>query len=359
MSDSSRKHFNISVVLGNGFDLGILSAIGKSTNELTTYHNYFQWLTNRHFDPANIVYKKMQELKAEGYEDWAALETLIENILLESAADEAVISQIDVIRQQFTLFINEMVTANDLLKVSQLSEANRLGKNTFGTFNGDLANEGRRLKFFNDIRKLNHNCYNWVFLNLNYTAIAENYFHFVHDPHPYQKSTNNFIIIPRPKTNKKWRPYTELSFEFHHPHGRQDVYQSLLLGTSSINLNSADSWRYEKHYVGRLDERYGKFVDETDLFIIFGCSLSRADKFWWQKIICQMLEKETSEAVLYAFDRYESEEDIIQNFITDNIPDTSPTLCDDDLVKLRERFLVKKFDNEHPLKYGFAVGMEG
>lgn len=233
----------------------------------------------------------MENLKSIKDKNWADMEQIIEKIVKENPDDEKAIGDITIMKQQFTLFLNEVVGPKDLIEISELSKQYKLGASTFSRFNGDIEDEGRSLKKFHEIRPHHYVTYYWEFFNLNYTSIVENYFTIDLHPEPFYTSINNFTLQSNPLTNSTWRPFVRLNFDFHHPHGEQNIYNSILIGSSFLNVERQKSYRFEKDFFGRLDYKYSDYLEKTDLFIIFGSSLSISDYYWWEKIVDVMQKK--------------------------------------------------------------------
>ncbi|WP_054691118.1 hypothetical protein [Fructilactobacillus florum] len=72
---------NISVIIGNGFDLGLLLSIGKSLEELPTFSNFYNWLFGRQFNPSNSIFKEINDKKISNEKCWADIESIIGNKL--------------------------------------------------------------------------------------------------------------------------------------------------------------------------------------------------------------------------------------------------------------------------------------
>lgn len=352
------KNVNISVIIGNGFDIGLLSSIGKSYEELPTFSNFYNWLCERQFNPSNKIFKEINYRKVSNEKCWADIESIIGNKLSQCLKNndvniKEVINDVEIIRDQLSIFINECVTQKDLNKISKLSKENQLGSGTFSSFFADVSrlywdNEYNFISFW----KEHHINYRWRFLNLNYTTILENYFWIKNNPHPYETSNNNFHIFPNFTDNKDWTDlHVKLERSFYHPHGINTVADSIILGVSDGSLKNKieDSWKYEKEYVGELS-KYNEILENTNLFIIYGSSLGNPDVYWWKNILDVMKENVQTELLIYWYGEYDSlsENDIKNKFITN-----SGVISDN--LNLRNRIKVIIFSERKTLKYGFRT----
>jgi hypothetical protein len=335
----------ITAIIGNGFDIGLLSAIGKRVEGLPTFSNFYSWLEQRHFNPQNLIYSAMARGKEEGHDNWADIEVIIGNALKDFKYSKEVIEDVEIIRQQLSIFINELVGARENVIVSQLVSEKRLGEKTFGSFFAELENL-ESLPHFNGTWGSHHVSYEWNFINLNYTYLLENYFVFKHDPHPHKTVETNFRTQPFPGDNPAWIPSVALKWKFHHPHGNQNVPTSLLLGTTAVDLRGTTAWNFQKDYIGRLNEDYNNLMSETDLFIIFGTSLGESDKFWWGNVINNLKTHPEKELIIYW---YGSEDDRVVEKLIQN------SGCQATKESLEAQIQVIYHNPQNPLQRGFQV----
>lgn len=81
-----------------------------------------------------------------------------------------------------------------------------------------------------------------------------------------------------------------------HPHGIQYTPRSLLFG---IDEAAGNARRLSKPYWAQNSVKYEALFPETDLFIIFGCSLGATDRWWWRAIIDGLRANEDADLILY------------------------------------------------------------
>ena len=81
-----------------------------------------------------------------------------------------------------------------------------------------------------------------------------------------------------------------------HPHGIQYTPRSLLFGIDSA---TGSARRLTKPYWAQNEIKYGDLFADTDLFIVFGCSLGETDGWWWRTIAKTLLQVDKSELIIY------------------------------------------------------------
>lgn len=184
---------------------------------------------------------------------------------------------------------------------------------------GDLTEEDfNKLKFKN---LPNHkNLIQFNILNFNYSTLADNYFFYLRDPHPYNGSNNNSYFYTNPKGynsgDKTDKKYLRSEHKLYHPHGQLSIPSSILFGMSygkiQYKSSAQSSSKYYKNFevdvVKKMDKLYwcdakNEITDEinsTQLFIIFGHSIGKSDEWWWKKII-EVLANGSSELIIYEY----------------------------------------------------------
>lgn len=63
-----------------------------------------------------------------------------------------------------------------------------------------------------------------------------------------------------------------------------------------------------KPYWAENDRNYKKYLDEAELFIVFGHSIGDSDRYWWQSI-AQNLIQGNSELIIYNYSRNDTKEE--------------------------------------------------
>lgn len=364
-------NFNISAIIGNGFDIKILKGLGFKNDRLPTFVNFYIWLEKRHFDPTNLLLQEINKRKSaeDDIKSWTDLEDIIADLINSEQANEqsTIFRDIGIIKQQFTLFLNEIITSSDIIDIAQKYDQKKLGKATIESFYREITSRDKEgLKGLGEVWVKHYVHYHWHFLNLNYTTVLDNYFQFELDPHPFQYSDNNLTINsgePSIGVSGPWTPQVKLSTSFYHPHGVQDVPGSMLLGTAGEKLEDgngsnrtskkdSDAWKYNKPYIGRLEEKYGYIIDNTNLFIIFGSSLGESDRYWWSSVIDKVISEDAAELIIYWYNiEGVTEADIINKIYKFGNNTDREVLRE--IFESRTRVILYSDQENERLQYGF------
>jgi len=319
-------------IVGNGFDISVLLKYGKGVT--TKYSRFYSFFKYKYPEKNNILIDQMERLQQEEPQDenWSDLEAVLaRQISAIEKDDEDNIDKLNKdlleIQQAFSRFLNDVVDNDIIEKVSMLESPSKEKKGSYGyrsmsEFIGDLSKEQyQKFRFHNVVQ--NYDKILFTFVNLNYTALLDNYVHLdkeIFDPVPYNCSSNNFEFFTNPNdypghtvfTN----PYCHLLSNVLHPHGDQNIPKSLLFGTE-IDLPKNDNHDLRKKFVksiwARSEELYGKYFKNTNVFIIYGCSLGSSDKWWWKKIYNRISVENGAELLIYHYG-YEAEDVVIQRF---------------------------------------------
>lgn len=142
----------------------------------------------------------------------------------------------------------------------------------------------------------NLDLYNFVFVNFNYTPLLDDFIYLDQvqfDPLPLKTVDRNFQFQSNPRGvgAAGVRPFDSsssyLMTEVIHPHGQQSIPRSLLFGIDEPDMRAGNQdprLRLAKPLWAQNKPRYSHLFDDTELFIIFGCSLGGVDRWWWRNI---------------------------------------------------------------------------
>lgn len=181
---------------------------------------------------------------------------------------------------------------------------------SFQNFLGDLDEEelgSAKMKdeVDNHIRDNTRTVFNFHFINFNYTFLFDNYIYLDQEqftPKPYNRSNCNISFHPNPHgynwTEKSNRDTSHSSLLVTHapihPHGIQTVPRSILFGIDAGDggvtpetygsIEKHPEWKFAKPYWAQNTLKYGPLIEEADYFIIFGTSLGKTDRWWWESI---------------------------------------------------------------------------
>ena len=305
-----QKQCNILVLIGNGFDIQVLSDLNSSTD--TRYVSFYHFLKMRNFNSSNCIFKVMEELKERGKDNWSDIENAIEK-LIESQSDgtasanylfvEYIIKALSEIQGEFAEFLNQVVTPSKLTKLGDMVKANELSLTSFVDFLGDLPEkEYASTKLLSKI--MHGTLFNFHFINFNYTFLFDDFIYLDQaqfNPHPHSMSDRHIYFHPNPRdygqrhgnyrTNASSYLVTNAPL---HPHGVQTIPRSLLFGIDTENNVN----KLAKPYWAQNDVKYASLIEATDCFIIFGTSLGKSDRWWWKSIIDRMAKADV-DVLLY------------------------------------------------------------
>ena len=265
-----------------------------------------------------------------------------------------------VFQREFSTFLNNLLTSEKIVEFDRLVSEHNLAYNSLSRFLSDLKDSSEDTDNYDPNNPPNFpylirtsDKLNFLFVDFCYTMLLDSYInldrlHF--NVSPYKTSDNNFKFNPNPrnsfKENQKlgkqsfdvydkkgnivsgysdlsdWIYNTEIVTDVVHPHGIQDVPRSILFGTeNNVFLGDKDNrWRFVKSKWAQDEKRYIKDINNTQLFIIFGMSLSTVDGWWMSEIYERLLCK----------DEEISEENhpelLIYNYISDPQNDKIPEI---------------------------------
>lgn len=106
-----------------------------------------------------------------------------------------------------------------------------------------------------------------------------------------------------------------MPIDIFHPHGIQDVPKFLLFGIENKNYCKPKDPRrvFVKFYWAQCQTKYYDKFNETELFIIYGCSIGESDNWWWNRIFERLISENTAELIIYNYGN-ESEDEIKEKF---------------------------------------------
>ncbi|WNM23519.1 AbiH family protein [Demequina capsici] len=299
-----RRQHNIMAIVGNGFDIQALSDLKSPAD--TRYVSFFHYLKYRHFDDGNSILKEMESLQHSGAEDWSDVEAAIGNLVGKRGTSLQVVTRdLKAVQTEFSSFLDGVSTPEVLSQLGSLSVANEWAMSSFTEFLGDIRDPDDYSRMDFPVRLDIGDVFNFQFINLNYTTLLDDYVYLDQvqfDPHPFVHSDRNMNFWPNPrghapaKEKKNFRMVSYLVSDVVHPHGVQYVPRSLLFG-----IDSADAYasKLTKPYWAQNEVKYGDLFNETELFIIFGCSLGATDRWWWRSIAKALAERDEAELLLY------------------------------------------------------------
>lgn len=297
-SDLRCQH-NIAIFVGNGFDISILNKYksNKFPQRTTSYKDFFDYITFLGLpDQDNLIYKKMKEERNKDKVNWSDFENIIHLLLLQkNNIDIKQLSEnVKSFQEYFSRYLNELIDTSLLVEIDKDACEIPYFQQTFGNFSKDLTN------FYNDYsfaKNIGHyDLFNFVIFNFNYTFLLDNFinpYQTQFNPHPFRTVDRNFsfhYVLPN------WGDQNCSSYfncDIIHPHGQQFIPKSIIFGTDLDENNYDPSSGLErtfiKSYWAQNDIKYKSYVEEAELFIIYGMSLGKTDAWWFDNIFNALL----------------------------------------------------------------------
>lgn len=322
---SPRRQHNIMAFVGNGFDLQVMSDFESEVD--TTYTSFYHFLKLRSFDPDNVILQAMERLRDEGAENWGDVEGVVEELLDSRMADPDDLAEaLRRVQAEFSEFLGLAVPSSLLTRLGSASMDRELAMRSLTGFLGDLApSDYKRMRFPLGID--NFDVYNFLFVNFNYTPLFDDFIYLDQkqfDPLPFKTADRNFQFEGNPRGVRGARIRPKDTFSSYvmtdvvHPHGHQSIPRSLLFGIDEParrHGNQDKTLRLAKSFWAQNERRYKHLFDDTELFIVFGCSLGSSDRWWWRHIAEALGEQR--ELIIYWYNgrsRSLAEEDVRQRF---------------------------------------------
>ena len=374
-----RKINKISILVGNGFDIQALNHLEVSTNtSYLSFYNFINWKYSNKINE-NLIVKKMENDKKLGKNNWSDFENTIKDIIKseyeneeEIFSDEQYIDALTELQLYFSDFLNTLVTTEVLSSIDKLGE--RIDDSEFGVrkslplytlqfFLCDLSKEElSRIEFAKKVK--HHNTIDFTFFNFNYTPLFDNYITLDKenfDPHMYKQSDNNFHF----QLGSNEGLYVKLKSRLFHPHGFQHTPRSMLFGFDNPNqvinnykgdlYTNSEVQKYVKYFLkpywAENDKKYKQFIDEAELYIVFGHSIGESDKYWW-KAIANKLSNQTAELVIYNFSYDDNE--VVKKQVALHFLSMAGITEDEKIYKALERIFVINFNPSKP-RYAFNL----
>ena len=98
--DEARNQYNVLALVGNGFDIQVLTSLGSLTD--TRYESFYHFLKYRKFNPSNRILGRMESLRSSGAEDWSDVERAIGELhLTDRVAPDAIAADLKEVQREF------------------------------------------------------------------------------------------------------------------------------------------------------------------------------------------------------------------------------------------------------------------
>ncbi|GAA3514127.1 hypothetical protein GCM10022262_42140 [Georgenia daeguensis] len=141
-----------------------------------------------------------------------------------------------------------------------------------------------------------YHLFNFLFVNFNYTTLLDNYVfldQLQFKPRKYSTVDTNFTFRNDPRGHLHASNATDAGQSGYvltdvvHPHGILSTPRSLLFGIDADDDYDKTQNHYNelrKPYWAQSNVLFKSHFAQTELFIIFGCSLGDSDGWWWRSV---------------------------------------------------------------------------
>lgn len=307
MSDKTENR--IVFLVGNGFDISALRHVNSQYT--TSYESFYYFLKMSKFNENNLLLKEMDSLKNKNVPNWSNFEAALEILYDRQETDiDQLEGDLNEIQIQFSKFLNLVVNDDVLESINQIAEDNQCGSSTYGFFLGDLSKRDLQVSKF--MRETTHH-QKFIFdvFNFNYTSLLDNFLYLGRkqfEPHPFSTVDNNFGFFPNPcdydlesmRWNGETRWSCKIESNLYHPHGYQDIPRSMLFGFDRDYRPKEAVTKFLKPYWGQNDKKYSQIFEEADLFLVYGMSIGKSDRWWWREV-CDSIFNNSSELIIYCY----------------------------------------------------------
>lgn len=304
----SQQH-NIMVLVGNGFDIQVLHDYHRPVD--SRYEPFYHYLRMHGFNPNNLLLKHMQEELGKNRKNWSDIEAAVAAAVDGGHQTPArIFTDLRPIQAKFAEFLQEVVPSTLLSKLGEDAVSYEWSITSLSEFLRDITNksEFQAMRFPESVG--HHDLLNFLFVNFNYTTLLDNYVYLDQvqfNPRKHRTVDTNFSFRNDPRGHLSANNATDAGQSGYvltdvvHPHGILSTPRSLLFG-----IDAADDYdrakdpynQLKKPFWAQSNVRYRGHFAQTELFVIFGCSLGDSDGWWWRNIAKAIKERE-SELIIY------------------------------------------------------------
>ena len=306
----------------------------------------------------------MKEERSKDKANWSDFENIIHSLLLQehSINLEQLSENVKSFQEYFSRYLNELIDTSLLVEIDEDACKIPYFQQTFANFSKDLKNYFDDYSFGKSIG--HYDLFNYVVFNFNYTFLLDNFiypYQTQFNPHPCKTVDRNFTFnyYARDWGNKTQNCSSYFNCDIIHPHGQQFIPKSIIFGTDLDENNYDPSFglkrTFVKSYWAQNDIKYKSYIEEAELFIIYGMSLGKTDAWWFDNIFDALLPKTNNEsggncdAELIIYYKVQNANDDSQ---IDKVKDSFIDSCirhkhssDDDKEMIRNKIDVVLFEN--------------
>ena len=172
------------MLVGNGFDIAALSLLKAKYR--TDYQSFFFYLKSMNFNPNNMIFKKLDELRQEheekvrlgevGYPNWSDFEARLQEFVSGPRFIDFDNLRQDLaeIQRHFSSFLDLVVSPELLNELDRRAQYNLWAYCTFGRFLADVDDTTHRCISLPQ-QSAHYDLFNFNIINFNYTFLLDNY----------------------------------------------------------------------------------------------------------------------------------------------------------------------------------------
>lgn len=304
------KQHNIMVLVGNGFDIQVLREYAQPVD--SRYSSFYYHLKMRDFDSSNRLLIHMEEALAEGRENWSDIEAAVAAAVKTGRhRPQDIFADLRAVQVQFAEFLQEVVPNQLLGDLGVDAVANEWSMRSLAEFLRDIRDaEVFKSMHFPANTGTHYGLFNFLFVNFNYTTLLDNYVFLDQSqftPRRWSTVDTNFSFKNDPGGHFRTGNATDAGqsgyvlTEVVHPHGVLSTPRSLLFGIDAEDDYDRGQNSYnqlKKPYWAQSNVLFRSHFAQTELFIIFGCSLGESDGWWWRNV-AQAIGSGGAEVIIY------------------------------------------------------------
>lgn len=304
-----RQQHNIMVLVGNGFDIQVLHDYCQPVD--SRYEPFYHHLKMRGFNPHNLLLKHMEEELEKGHENWSDIEAAVAAAVKGRRQEPtSIFNDLRPIQAEFAEFLQDVVPSTLLSKLGEDAVANEWSMKSLSEFLRDITDWSSFQAMRFPGAAGHHDLFNFLFVNFNYTTLLDNYVYLDQvqfNPRRHRTVDTNFLFRNDPLGHLHPGNATDAGQSGYvltdvvHPHGILSTPRSLLFGIDADDDYDQAKDPYnqlKKPYWAQSNVLYRSHFAQTQLFVVFGCSLGDSDGWWWRNISKAMKDHE-SELIIY------------------------------------------------------------
>lgn len=282
---------HITFLIGNGFDIGV----GMKTR----FRDFFPIYQQQSKEKEPRI-KRLSDEIGDNFDTWADFESALgeytKNFNSENKQD--LFDQIQDFQKEFVAYLKKQESTILFNKEEYIKETMQEGilnyfsqENLFPISSEEIS----KLYVQHKNEVFTHN-----FINFNYTSVLEKCINTVPQRVISNGTSSNFSR-------------TDIVGKIVHVHGRCDAHPIIGVNDTSqiANIKLADDDNFAKRLVKPLINQFLKYkndidttnlIDKSTIICVYGMSLGKTDKKWWDKLVCWLSASPNRQLVIFDYD---------------------------------------------------------